>query len=71
MIKREYGCSFTEYVNRKRMSVAMMMLKHTEMTVSEIARAVGFESDNYFYKVFKERQGLTPNEYRNEQKNGS
>lgn len=70
VIKKEYGCSFTEYVNRKRMSVATMMLKHTDMSVSEIARAVGFENDNYFYRVFKERYSLTPNEYRNA-KNGS
>ncbi len=70
VIKREYGCTFSEYVNRKRMSVAVMMLKHTEMTVTEISHAVGFDNDNYFYRVFKERFGITPNEYR-EQKNGS
>jgi len=71
VIKKEYGCSFTEYVNRKRISVAVMMLKHTEMTVSEIASAVGFENNNYFYRVFKQRYGMTPSEYRNSQKNGS
>ena len=71
VIKKEYGCSFTEYVNRKRMAVAVMMLKYTDMTVSEIARAVGFENDNYFYRVFKEKSGMTPTEYRNYQKTHS
>lgn len=70
VIKKEYGCSFSEYVNHKRMSVALMMLKHTDMTVTAIARSVGFDNDNYFYKVFRESYGLTPNEYR-ERKNGS
>lgn len=70
VIKREYGCSFSEYVNKKRMSVALMMLKHSEMTVTEISHAVGFENDNYFYRVFRERFGITPNEYR-KQKNDS
>lgn len=68
VIKRKYGCSFTEYVNRKRISVAIMMLKHTEMTVNEIAHAAGFENDNYFYRVFKDRYGDTPTEYRNKYK---
>lgn len=70
VIKKEYGCTFSEYVNRKRMMVAVMMLKHTEMTVSDISRATGFENSNYFYRVFKEKYGLTPIEYRNN-KNGS
>ena len=71
VIKKEYGCSFTEYVNRKRMAVAVMMLKHTDMTVGEIARTVGFDNDNYFYRVFKEKRGMTPTEYRNDQKTHS
>ncbi len=71
VIKKEYGCTFSDYVNQKRLSVAMMMLKHTEMTVGDIAHAVGFESDNYFYRVFKEKYGMTPSEYRVKQKNGS
>ena len=70
VINKEFGCSFSEYVNRKRMSVATMMLKHTDLSVSCIARNVGFENDNYFYRVFKNRYGLTPIEYR-KQKNGS
>lgn len=70
VIKREYGCSFSALVNQKRLAVASMMLRHTDITVSAIARTVGFENDNYFYRVFKEKYGSTPNEYRN-QKNGS
>ncbi len=70
IIRKEYGCSFSDYINQKRMSVAIMMLKHTNMTVGEIARRVGFENYNYFYKVFKTKYGLTPIEYRT-QTNGS
>lgn len=70
VIKREYGYSFSSLVNQKRLSVAAMMLRHTDMTVADIARRVGYDSDNYFYRVFKRKYGLTPVEYRN-QKNGS
>jgi two-component system response regulator YesN len=69
VIKKEYGCSFSDYVNQKSMSVAIMMLKHTSLTVNEIARRVGFENDNYFYRVFKKKYGETPTEYRNKHKN--
>lgn len=69
VIKKEYGCSFSEYVHQKRLSVASMMLKHTDMSVSKIARRVGFETDNYFYRVFKKKYGETPSEYRNHYKN--
>ena len=68
VIKKEYGCTFSEYVNQKRMSVAIMMLKHTDMTVREIAHSVGFDNDNYFCKVFKKKYNETPTEYRNNQK---
>ena len=64
VLKKEYGCSFSEYVCKKRMTVAAMMLKHTDLSVREIARSVGFEADNYFYRVFKKRYGMTPTEYR-------
>ena len=71
VIKREYGCSFPELIKRKRLLVAAMMLRHTDMTVCEIAGKVGFENDNYFYRVFKKLYGETPTEYRLNQRNGS
>ena len=64
VIKKEYKCSFCDFVNQKRLSVAIMMLKHTEMPISEIARKVGFDNDNYFYRIFKKKYGKTPSEYR-------
>ncbi len=68
VIKKEYHCSFPELVNRKRLSVASMMLKYTDLTVSEIAKKVGFQNDNYFYRVFGERYGETPGAYRMKQR---
>ena len=64
IIKREYKCSFADFVNTKRLSVAAMMLKHTKMNVSDIARSVGYENYNYFYRVFKKKYGVTPAVYR-------
>ena len=65
VIKKEYHCSFSELIKRKRLSVAAMMLKHTDLSVLRIAQKVGFENENYFFRVFKQKYGKTPNEYRN------
>ena len=68
IIKREYKCSFTDFVNIKRLSVAAMMLKHTKMNISDVARSVGYENYNYFYRVFKRKYGVTPAVYRESSK---
>ena len=68
IIRREYKCSFSDFVNMKRLSVAAMMLKHTKMNISEIARSVGYENYNYFYRVFKKKYGVTPAIYRENSK---
>ena len=68
VIKREYGCSFSDCVNQKRMSVAIMMLMHTDLPIFEIAHRVGFENDNYFFRVFKKKYGDTPAKYRSKHK---
>ena len=39
------------------------LLKIKDVTVSEIAYQVGFNSPSYFIKCFKETYGTTPNEY--------
>ena len=40
-------------------------LLRSQMSVKEITFAVGFNSQNYFTKVFKKYCGITPTEYKN------
>ena len=68
IIRREYNCSFADFVNIKRLSVAAMMLKHTQMNIADVARSVGYENYNYFYRVFKTKYGVTPAQYREKSK---
>ena len=65
IIKREYGCTFPELINQKRMSVAAMLLKNTHLSVGEIIERLNINSENYFYKLFKQFYGITPLQYRN------
>ncbi|WP_042163712.1 helix-turn-helix domain-containing protein [Paenibacillus gorillae] len=60
-------CGYTAigYLLTHRLKVAGDLLTHTDMSLSEIALAAGFEYDTYFIKQFTARKGLSPTAYRN------
>ncbi len=64
MIKKHIGSTFQELLMRKRFQKAAMFLAETELPVEEIAVNVGYENHSYFYRQFKARYGMTPNQYR-------
>lgn len=64
MFKNHLGTSFSKYLADVRINKALELLKNRDMKVYEIASKVGFKDDKYFYRVFKTRFGLTPDEYR-------
>ena len=58
------GMSFPQYINAIRMEEAYTLLTdHLEMTISEVARQVGFTAPN-LREQFKRCYGITPAEYR-------
>lgn len=62
---KEYmGLSFVEYLNGYRLGEAGRQLAATEKSVTEIAQSCGFENISYFNRLFKERYGQTPGQYR-------
>ena len=64
MIKKATGFTFQELLMRKRFQKAVMFLVETELPVEEIAVNIGYENRSYFYRQFKARYGVTPNQYR-------
>lgn len=64
IINKEYGMSLSRVVHKHRMSVACMLLRETSLTIGQIAESVGYEYENYFFRLFKETYGITPAEYR-------
>lgn len=63
--KREMGVTPVEYLNHYRVSRAIILLMQDEaLTVENISDMVGFESPEYFRRVFKKVTGRTPREYR-------
>lgn len=65
IIKKEYGCSFSALVTEKRLAIAAVMLKNTDMKISEIANQT-FCTEKYFYNMFKAKYGMSPLKYRKE-----
>ncbi len=61
--KRETGMRFVEFLNRKRVNKAKSLLIRENISMKQIVEMSGFRNYNYFFKVFKEIEGITPREY--------
>ncbi len=66
--KKRTGKSFREYLTDIRLEDAKSLLFYSNLNITEIAFAVGFENSNYFSNVFKEHTGLSPSQYRKKRK---
>ena len=58
------GCSFIDYLNHKRISVADYLLVHTNKPVTEVSTEAGFGSIATFNRVFKSIHGCSPTRFR-------
>lgn len=64
LIRKHTGCTFTELLHTARFNRAVTLLKETDLSVVEIAVAVGYENTAFFYRRFAQRFNCTPAEYR-------
>jgi AraC-like DNA-binding protein len=64
IIKEKTGGGFRDLANKARIAEAQRLLAQSDMTIGEIAYAVGFEDHSYFTKVFLRYTGMTPSGYR-------
>ena len=67
-IHEKSGKTFGEQVTNIRMKKARTLLKNGNMTVENIAAAVGYPSVEHFSRTFKKLYDMTPVEYRNGEK---
>jgi len=65
IFKEETQSTFSEYVNRVRIDAARKLLGSGQYTIKQISNLTGFTTYNYFFKVFKEMTGVTPQAYLN------
>lgn len=58
------GETFFDYINRKRIETAQVLLLESDRTAHDIAYDVGFNARSSFYKAFRRVTGVTPSQYR-------
>ncbi|WP_010492680.1 helix-turn-helix domain-containing protein [Paenibacillus elgii] len=63
-IKKYTGYSFVNYLNRVRIEKAKELLLQPNLKIYEVAGEVGYDTLQYFNKVFKQAVHMTPGEYR-------
>jgi len=59
------GHSVKEYVRKRRLSNALMLIKTSDMELTEIAFECGYSSHQALCRTVKQTLGITPSEYRN------
>ena len=62
--KKENEMNLTEYVNRKRIGKSLKYIAATDLSVQNIAELVGIFDENYFSRLFKKYQQMSPSKYR-------
>ena len=64
LIKKETGKSAQEYIHAKLIDVARQRIFNMDKSISEVSYELGFKYPQHFNRLFKQRTGLTPNDYR-------
>ncbi|MFC4778668.1 helix-turn-helix domain-containing protein [Paenibacillus sp. GCM10023252] len=67
LFKERYGTSPHQYLLQMRINHAKELLDRTELSQEEVAAYCGFADVHHYYKIFKQRAGLTPAEWRRQQ----
>lgn len=64
LFSQEMGTTFTIYITEKRMEKARVLMRQRDMSLTDVAFAVGYEDYAYFSRVFKKNTGMSPREYK-------
>ena len=64
-VKRLTGRTYKELLQIKRLNQTSFLLLNTKLPVADISVAVGYDNTSYFHRIFRERYGMSPKEYKN------
>ncbi len=64
IFRAQYDSTVMNYLYRVRVTKAKELLRFTEDTIEQVGKAVGMEDSNYFSRMFKKIEGISPGEYR-------
>jgi two-component system response regulator YesN len=64
LFKNNMGKNFSQFLTETRINKAKELLRDPCMLIYMISDKVGYNNEKYFYKIFKEIEGITPSQYR-------
>lgn len=62
--KEQFGITPLDYINRERIKLAKQLLANPKNMVTSVGRQCGFSDVNYFVRLFKKTEGITPGAYK-------
>ena len=69
LFQKRTGQKFTTWLTEKRLCEARQLMDHDrDMSVAEAAERAGFSSAKYFTEVFRKNYGMSPGQYKQEEK---
>ena len=68
--QKEYGVSPITYLSRRRIEESKYLLGNTSHTLAQVSELLGFSSPSYFSQCFRKAEGISPNEYRRQVREG-
>ena len=64
LFKEEAGVNFIDYLTKKRIDYAKELLEDNKYSIKEVCVMCGYSDPNYFSRIFKKKENVTPSEYR-------
>lgn len=64
LFKEQFGLSVNSYIIQMRITKAKELLRFSDKSIEEIGSECGMEDANYFARMFKKVEGISPREYR-------
>ncbi|MBQ1311647.1 MAG: helix-turn-helix domain-containing protein [Blautia sp.] len=66
LFKARTGEKFVDYLNNIRIEKAKELLSGSDRRMYQIAKSVGYDNVKYFFRIFKKKTGMTPEQFRAE-----
>lgn len=64
LFRQKTGMKFIDHLNEIRIEHAKEILTSSDKKMYQISKAVGYDNPKYFFRIFKKRTGITPEQYR-------
>ena len=64
IFKEQYGITINNYIQQQRITLAKQLLRFSDLTIDKIGIECGMNDANYFSRMFKQMEGISPGNYR-------